>query len=765
MTASEILSQARAALLQRFGYHDFRPGQAAIIEAVLAGRDVLAVMPTGSGKSLCYQLPAVFREGCTLVISPLIALMKDQVDSLQAQGVAATYINSSLSPQEQHERLRACRAGAYDLLYVAPERFRSQRFVEAVSGTRVSLFAIDEAHCISEWGHDFRPDYLRLRDAVALPSRPQVLALTATATVDVQRDIVQQLARPDMHSFVYGFDRANLVYRVVPLNGQAAKLKALHQLLATQPDGSTIVYTSTRRAAEEIAGVLKERGAEVLLYHAGLSDAARKRAQDAFMERPNALIVATNAFGMGIDKPDVRYVVHFNLPRSLEAYYQEAGRAGRDGGEAHCVLLFSYGDVRIQEFLVEHNNPTREVLEHVYELLSAMGSPGTEIQLSSLQGRLGPGGSAMQLTAASRCLEKAGYVEQLTNFAAGDETAAGMAKASVRLTGERLAPHKLVLDDDTLRRRRQHELAKIRRMVGYANARQCRRQKILGYFGEAWHKTNCNACDHCLRETSSSGSETSPARDLSEGEWLNVQKILSCAARMQGRYGRTRVIQVLQGSRARDIRNTHLSQLSTYGILKDSPREMINAYLEALIHAGCIDIVGDEYPKLQITDLGERVMRRRENVRLPLLPNTPTAGQQAAASSDLPVDATRQGQTGTIPSLSPGVFPPGDHQPPVEAPDGQPDCDPILLKRLQARRRALAEAESLPAYCIVQNRTLRELAQRQPTDGQALLQIHGIGKERARKYGHILLEEIRAHLAAGRMGEGQPDLPPGNWTV
>ena len=453
MTASEILSQARAALLQRFGHHDFRPGQAAIIEAVLAGRDVLAVMPTGSGKSLCYQLPAVFRDGCTLVISPLIALMKDQVDSLQAQGVAATYINSSLSPQEQHERLRACRAGAYDLLYVAPERFRSQRFVEAVSGTRVSLFAIDEAHCISEWGHDFRPDYLRLRDAVALPSRPQVLALTATATVDVQRDIVQQLARPDMHSFVYGFDRANLVYRVVPLNGQAAKLKALHQLLATQPDGSTIVYTSTRRAAEEIAGVLKERGAEVLLYHAGLSDAARKRAQDAFMERPNALIVATNAFGMGIDKPDVRYVVHFNLPRSLEAYYQEAGRAGRDGGEAHCVLLFSYGDVRIQEFLVEHNNPTREVLEHVYELLSAMGSPGTEIQLSSLLGRLGPGGSAMQLTAASRCLEKAGYVEQLTNFAAGDETAAGMAKASVRLTGERLAPHKLVLDDDALRRR------------------------------------------------------------------------------------------------------------------------------------------------------------------------------------------------------------------------------------------------------------------------------------------------------------------------
>ena len=282
---------------------------------------------------------------------------------------------------------------------MAPERFRSQRFVEAVSGTRVSLVAIDEAHCISEWGHDFRPDYLRLREAVALPSRPQVLALTATATVDVQRDIVQLLGRPDMQPFVYGFDRANLVYRVLPLNGQAAKLQALRQLLAAQADGSTIIYTSTRRAAEETAAVLSQRGAEVLLYHAGLSDAARKQTQEAFMARPHALIVATNAFGMGIDKPDVRYVVHFNLPRSLEAYYQEAGRAGRDGEEAHCVLLFSYGDVRIQEFLVEHSNPTREVVQRVYELSAAAGPQGTEI---SAVVAAAPPGTRQQRHAAGR---------------------------------------------------------------------------------------------------------------------------------------------------------------------------------------------------------------------------------------------------------------------------------------------------------------------------------------------------------------------------
>ena len=719
MPAANTLSHARDVLFERFGHRDFRSGQAAIIETVLAGRDILAVMPTGSGKSLCYQLPAVLREGCALVISPLIALMKDQVDALQAQGIAATYVNSSLPPREQQERLRACQAGAYDLLYIAPERLRSARFVEAISRTRVSLFAIDEAHCISEWGHDFRPDYLRLREAVAQPNRPQVLALTATATVDVQQDIVQQLGRPDMQPFVYGFDRPNLVYRVLALNGQAAKLQALQEILIAQQGGSTIVYTATRRAAQEVAAFLQEQGAEVLLYHAGLPDAARQQTQDAFMTRPNGLIVATNAFGMGIDKPDVRCVAHFNLPRSLEAYYQEAGRAGRDGAEAQCVLLFSYGDVRIQEFLVEHNNPAREVLEHVYELIAGMAQPGMDVQLSVLLPHLGRGGSAMQLAAAARLLEKAGYIEQLMNFEAADDVSAGLSNTRVRLAGELLPPHALVLDDAALQRRRRHELAKIRRMVGYANARQCRRQKILGYFGEAWDKTICGACDHCLSEAPVESVSAGPPRPPSETEWLNIQKILSCVARMRGRYGRTRVVQVLQGSRAREIRDTHLSRLSTYGILKGASREMIDAYLEALIGAGCIDIVGDEYPKLEMTAYGEAVMRRQKDIQLPPLP-----------------------AFGATPD-------------PAASPQVEPECDAVLLQRLQARRRALAEAESLPAYCIVNNRTLQELAQRLPTERHTLLQIHGIGEAKARKYGEIFLDEIRHHLATNRAAREQ----------
>ncbi len=755
MTVADTLSDARDVLFERFGHRDFRPGQTAIIETVLAGRDVLAVMPTGSGKSLCYQLPAVFREGCTLVVSPLIALMKDQVDALQAQGIAATYVNSSLPPHEQQERLRACRAGVYDLLYIAPERFRSARFVEAISRTQVSLFAIDEAHCISEWGHDFRPDYLRLREAVALPTRPSVLALTATATVDVQQDIVQQLGRPGMQPFVYGFDRANLVYRVLALNGQAAKLRALQEELVAQQDGSAIIYTSTRRAAEEVAAFLQGLGAEVLLYHAGLSDAARKQAQDAFMERPNGLIVATNAFGMGIDKPDVRCVVHFNLPRSLEAYYQEAGRAGRDGTEAQCVLLFSYGDVRIQEFLVEHNNPTRAVLERVYELIAGMGPSGTEVPLSALSRHLGRGGSAMQLGAAARLLEKAGHIEQLTNFEAGDSLPAGTPNTLARLAGEPVPPHALVLDDDALRRRRQHELAKLRRMVGYASARQCRRQKILGYFGETWDKPNCAACDHCLSETAPKSAAASPARPPSEGEWLVIQKILSCVARMGGRYGRTRVVQVLLGSRAREIRGTHLSRLSTYGILKGSPRPMIDAYMDALIGADCIDVAGDEYPKLKMTDHGQAVMRRQQSVRLPLLPEAGTTSHRAAEPPPRPRPAGREGFTGVVPSLTPEVISAAEFQAAPQASEPELECDPVLLQRLQVRRKALAAAESLPAYCVVNNRTLRELAQRLPTERHALLQIYGIGEEKARKYGEMFLDEIRAHLAANRAARKQ----------
>ena len=741
-------------LHERFGYQAFRPGQAAIIDALLQGQHVLTVMPTGSGKSLCYQLPALLNEGCTLVISPLIALMKDQVDSLQAHGIAATFINSSLSAQEQQERLYACRAGRYKLLYIAPERFRSQRFLDTIAQTRVSLFAVDEAHCISQWGHDFRPDYLRLRQAIDYLQQPQVLALTATATVEVQDDIVRQLGCAAMQRFVSGFDRPNLTYRVLGVKGQATKFKILGEILDAQEAGSSIIYAATRRAVEEIASCLHERGMEALIYHAGLRDAERQRAQDAFMDGRCRLIVATNAFGMGVDKPDVRCVMHFNLPRSMEAYYQEAGRAGRDGLPAECVLLFSYGDVKIQEFLLEQSYPARDLLQEVYGLIVALSRERAEISLRTLLPLCRRGVSEMHLGACARLLERTGYIERVSIYDNADDLASGTPSTLVRLTGDSVAPHQLAIDDNALQQRKQLELQKIRRMVGYANAQQCRRQKMLAYFGERWDKPNCASCDNCLDDGAFGRRVQPPKRFPSETEWVIIQKILSCVARMQGRFGRAKVVQVLLGSQASDIVNSHLSRLSTYGILKGASRSMLDVYLDALIEAECIQIIGDEFPKLDLTSLGQAVMRRQQRVLLALPGLTMPPGPGPGAVPSL-TPAVVQPPVLAIPASAAIVPPcPEPAAPPAASRPPEPMYDDALFERLRAQRTVLARAESLPPYCIFNDRTLRELATYRPTTLAGLLQIYGVGAAKASKYGETFLALLRHYLAEAK-AEGE----------
>ncbi len=404
------LGLAREALERHFGFDAFKEGQDEVIEAILAGEDALVVMPTGGGKSLCYQLPALLRDGTTIVVSPLIALMKDQVDALEARQISATFINSSVDYEEQRARLRALRRGGYKLVYVAPERFRNDRFIEALSEIDVTLFAVDEAHCISEWGHDFRPDYRRLSAAIRRIGRPQVVALTATATPEVRADIAKQLELGDARHFIAGFDRPNLSLRVVQTSRERDKVRLTLDAVRGST-GAGIVYAATRKTVETVAACLESEGVRVLSYHAGLDDRARVRAQDAFMSGALDAIVATNAFGMGIDKSDIRSVVHYQMPGSIEAYYQEIGRAGRDGLPAECTLLFNYADTRFQQFFIEGSFPSPDVLSEVYRAVAALGPGRHELSARDLATRAGVKND-MAVSSALAILERAGHIER-----------------------------------------------------------------------------------------------------------------------------------------------------------------------------------------------------------------------------------------------------------------------------------------------------------------------------------------------------------------
>jgi ATP-dependent DNA helicase RecQ len=561
--------------LQSFGLTAFRPGQAEVISAVMAGRNVVVVMPTGTGKSLCYQLPATLLPGTALVVSPLIALMKDQVEVLSAKSVPATFINSTLSESERVERTRRVREGKYKLVYVAPERFRSASFLDAIAEAQVSLLAIDEAHCISQWGHDFRPDYALLGQVRKRLRPPRTVALTATATPEVRDDIFRSLLMKDPQVFVAGFDRPNLFLEVVPVKSDDERRRTCVSLLTD--GGSSIIYCSTRKAAETTHAALVRKRLPAVLYHAGMEDDARREAQDAFMADANGIAVATNAFGMGIDKADIRRVIHLNIPRAVEAYYQEIGRAGRDGQGAHALLLFNHADVFTQERLIQGNYPTESIFADIWKILET-GDP-FDHGVATLAGQIGA--SEFEVNAALRILEREGKIarggrgegswgltlqpkakEVLPHSADAKALLAALLGAyevgqsvttDLRALGRRVAlgeddvRHALALLEKSgavrtrkpfsgrairalseapfrelglnlasLRDQERRARLLLKRMTDYAYGKRCRRAFILRYFGERMSRADCGSCDVCagprvLRTKDEPAEDTGPS--------------------------------------------------------------------------------------------------------------------------------------------------------------------------------------------------------------------------------------------------------------
>ena len=401
--------QLQELLKIHYGFNSFRPGQEKVIDNILAGQSTVVIMPTGGGKSLCYQLPALVLDGVTLVISPLIALMKDQVDGLHKISIPATFINSSISLAETANRLEAVKTGKYKLLYVAPERFYSAEFMAVLTQIKVSLFAVDEAHCISQWGHDFRPSYIKLKGVIESLGNPVVAAFTATATLEVREDIIKQLGLVNPGLVITGFARPNLQFGVINTQ-DSRKPQFVLDAISSVPEGTGIIYVGTRSRADELLQTLLAHNIEAVGYHAGMEAEERKWVQENFMAGKAKVIVATNAFGLGIDKSDIRFVIHYDMPGTIEAYYQEAGRAGRDGRQSFCLLLYSPRDRYLQEFFIKGDNPPPEMILEVYEILKGYESDTVLITYAELAEQLSDKVPEMAVGTAIKILEREGYV-------------------------------------------------------------------------------------------------------------------------------------------------------------------------------------------------------------------------------------------------------------------------------------------------------------------------------------------------------------------
>ncbi len=598
------LIKAKEALKKYFGYEQFRPMQAEVIQAVYDKKDVVVLMPTGGGKSICFQIPAVTLPGTCIVISPLIALMKDQVEGLKSNGIAAAYMNSSLDTIEARAIENDLMRQKIDLLYVSPEKAVSSDFSTLLKNIQVNMIAIDEAHCISAWGHDFRPEYTQLKFLRQQFSQIPIIALTATADKLTRKDIEQQLAFKNPERFIASFDRPNLSLSIRPARG---RLDAILQFIRTRPNQSGIIYCLSRKSTEDLATKLNRNGIKAAFYHAGLSNTMRSDVQEDFINDNVPIICATIAFGMGIDKSNVRWVIHYNLPKNIESYYQEIGRAGRDGAKADTLLFYSYNDVRI-----------------LRDILNGNESVNNDVQL-----------------------------------------------------------------------------AKLERMQQYADSLICRRKILLNYFSENT-EGNCGNCDICKN----------PPQHF-DGTVVS-QKALSAIYRTKEKIGIQLLIDILRGSKRKEIIERKYHLIKTYGIGAEYSALDWQQFLQQMINLGLIEIAYDNYNILKLTPGAHEVLFKKRKVNLVRMTSILERRSQQKAKPQPKTQRERLRDE--------------------------------LFEQLRQLRKQIAQKKGIPPYLIFSDASLEEMAARRPTSAEDFLDISGVGQKKLYDFGKLFMKKIEQYI-------------------
>lgn len=693
MTARDPLQVLR----DYFGYDDFRPGQREVVENTLAGRDGFVAMSTGGGKSLCYQIPALCLPGTAIVISPLIALMKDQVDALVRRGVPAAALNSTMSQDEVIATLQTARSGGYKLLYVAPERFDSESFRRLLSQMDVSFTAVDEAHCISVWGHDFRLAYRRLPAALdeidkGAGRRLPRIGLTATATPAVREDVVRQLQLVEPTEFILGYERTNLTLRVKNLRPQEDKTEALLDYLATRPtDEPTVIYSATIKVMPGIAQAVAGTGRRVVVYNGKLDPATRERNQDLFLRGEADVIVATNAFGMGVDKSDIREVIHFQMPSSLENYYQEVGRGGRDGKPARGLLLCQRSaDERLQQFFIDGNHPNPESVRALYNTFRIQGKRTLEWERQRVVRGI-PGATPFQDEALLRRLQHAGQIQ----YQARDNGDGW--KIEIREPNAHLD-----LSELTAQRRTAEE--NLAAMVEFTQTKSCRTQFLLKHFGEKKTAAACGRCDRCLERSRAPARPDVSHNGVSAAAVSVVLKLISDAHRP---LTVDELSKVLLGARDAKLERDGMSRLEGFGKLKHYNQGKLMGVYAHIERHGYATIAGNG--ALALTDSGRKAM---------------------VGGADKPM-ATLSGALSELAELG-------------KARGVAVGVDASLLQALTTLRTRLARMTGVAPMMVASEAALKVIAQRRPASAKALAEC-GLNPAQQKRFGAQLLDCVTAH--------------------